>query len=289
MKVLVSGAGGQVGRQMLAAVPDGIEARGVDRGALDIADPVAVAELLRAFAPDVIVNCAAYTAVDRAEQEHEAAWRANAAGPQVLAEALRGSQARLVHISTDYVFDGRSVRAYRPDDATAPLGEYGRSKLAGEQAVISLLGARALVLRTAWVYGAHGRNFLHTMLRLMRERGAVRVVGDQIGTPTSTPALAEALWACVMRQAASGIHHWSDAGVASWYDFAVAIAEEGAALGLLPAGIEVTPIATEDYPTPAARPAFSLLDKRSAATALGLQPRHWRQRLREVMGELPHG
>ncbi|MFT3904942.1 MAG: dTDP-4-dehydrorhamnose reductase [Steroidobacteraceae bacterium] len=288
MKVLVTGAGGQLGRELLRRAPATASVRGVERSELDIADAAAVNELIGEFAPDVVINCAAYTAVDRAEHERADAWRVNAEGPRILAAALVRTPARLIHVSTDYVFDGRSARAYQPGDATAPLGEYGRSKLEGERLALGLLGEQALVVRTAWVYGAHGRNFLHTMLRLMRERGSVRVVADQIGTPTATPALAEVLWAAA-RRGTHGVHHWTDAGVASWYDFAVAIAEEATPLGLLSDRVEITPIQTEDYPTPAARPAFSLLDKRSAIAAFGLQPQHWRQRLREVLGDMVHG
>jgi dTDP-4-dehydrorhamnose reductase len=287
MRVLITGAGGQVGRELVRAAPPQAEVRALDRNDLDIGDAGAVHDVVVEFAPAVIINAAGYTAVDKAEQEHEVALRVNAEGPRLLAQAARGlNGCRMVHISTDYVFDGASARAYRPGDAPHPLSVYGRSKLEGEQAVLAALGARAVVLRTSWVYGAHGRNFLHTMLRLMRERGAVRVVADQIGTPTSTPALAEALWQFAKRPGLAGVHHWTDAGVASWYDFAVAIAEEAAAIGLLPPGIEVTPIATEDYPTPARRPACCVLDKRATVAALALEPRHWRQRLREELARL---
>lgn len=290
MKVLITGAGGQVGRELIRAAPPQAEVRAVDRSELDIGDADAVREIVAELGPTVILNAAGYTAVDKAEQERDLALRVNAEGPRLLAQAARHlNGCRLVHISTDYVFDGTSARAYLPDDAPHPTSVYGRTKLEGEQAVLGTLGPRAVVLRTSWVYGAHGRNFLHTMLRLMRERGEVRVVADQIGTPTSTPALAEALWQFAKQPGLSGLHHWSDAGIASWYDFAVAIAEEGAALGLLPPGIEVTPIATEDYPTPARRPACSVLDKRATVNALALPPRHWRQRLREVMKELKNG
>ena len=290
MRVLITGAGGQVGRELLRTTPPQAEVRALDRNDLDIGDAAAVRAVVAEFTPSVIINAAGYTAVDKAEQEHDLAVRVNAEGPRLLAQAAHSlNGCRMVHISTDYVFDGSSARAYRPGDAPHPLSVYGSSKLEGEQAVLAALGARAVVLRTSWVYGAHGRNFVHTMLRLMRERGAVRVVADQIGTPTSTPPLAEALWQFAKRPGLAGVHHWTDAGVASWYDFAVAIAEEAVPLGLLPPGVEVTPIATEDYPTPARRPACCVLDKRATITALALEPRHWRQRLREVLKELAHG
>lgn len=286
----MTGAGGQVGRELLRSAPAGVSMRGMERSDLDITDAGALHGLLAEFAPDVIINAAAYTAVDKAEQEASEAWRVNVEGTRVLAEAAQARPGcRLVHISTDYVFDGASAHPYAPDALTAPLGEYGRTKLAGELVARRLLGERALILRTAWVYGAHGKNFLHTMLRLMRERGVVSVVADQIGTPSSTPALAEALWLAALRPGLAGLYHWSDAGVASWYDFAVAIAEEAGSLGLLSGEVQVKAIATVDYPTPARRPACSLLDKRSTIAAFGLTPRHWRQRLREVLGEMASG
>jgi dTDP-4-dehydrorhamnose reductase len=192
----------------------------------------------------------------------------------------------LLHISTDFVFDGRSYSPYRPTDATGPLGVYGATKLAGEQAVLKTLGHRATVVRTAWVYAAQGRNFLRTMLRLMNERGAVRVVADQIGTPTAAPSLAEVLWKFAARPDQSGVFHWADSGVASWYDFAVAIAEEGAPRGLINRVVQVTPVTTAEYPAPAARPAFSVLDKRSTLAALDIVPVHWRAKLRLVMDGL---
>jgi len=291
MKVLITGAGGQVAQALMSERPPGVEVKSLTRAQLDICDGGAASAWVNEFAPDVIVNAAGFTAVDKAESDPQAANGANAAGPRSLALAARDLQnrCRLIHISSDYVFDGNGNRAIRPQDKTHPLSVYGRSKLAGEEAVVEVLGERCVVLRTAWVYGAVGHNFLHTMLRLMRERGSVRVVSDQIGTPTSTPALARALWQLALQPGLSGLHHWSDAGVASWYDFAVAIAEEGAVLGLLPMGVKVSPISTEEYPTPAVRPRFAVLDKRATAKALGMEPAHWRVRLREVLGSLQGG
>lgn len=288
-RVLVTGAAGQLGRTLVARAPAGIELRALDRAGLDVADTAAVARELDGFAPDVLVNASAYTAVDRAEQQPELAARANALGPRVLAEALATRGARLLHVSTDYVFDGRGSSPYAPDAAPAPLGVYGRSKLEGERAVAATLGARATIVRTAWVYSASGPSFLQTMLRLMRERGAVRVVDDQVGTPTATGPLADALWQLAARDDLGGIHHWTDAGTASWYDFAVAIAEDAFARGLLAARPSVTPIATHEYPTPARRPAYGVLDKRTTWTALEVEPVHWRTRLREVLQEIPVG
>lgn len=288
MKVLLTGARGQVGRMLLEARPSDTEVLALTHIDLDIRDAAAVRERILRDLPDLIINAAAYTAVDRAESEPEVAHAINAEGPRHLAAAARDTGARLIHISTDFVFDGAASTPYRPDAPTNPLSVYGKTKKDGEQAVSETLAGRGVIVRTAWVYAAHGANFMHTMLRVMRARGEVRVVADQVGTPTSARALAQVLWQIAARREIQGIHHWTDAGVASWYDFAVAIAEEGAQLGLVPPTVAVMPIATEEYPTAARRPSYSVLDKRTL-TSLGLTPVHWRRRLREVMRELPHG
>jgi len=191
----------------------------------------------------------------------------------------------MIHVSTDYVFSGDGTRPYEPSDPVGPKSAYGRTKLAGERAVAAA-GGDAVVVRTAWVYAAQGKNFMRTMLRLMESKGNVRVVADQIGTPTAAISLAKVLWALADRPDLSGVYHWTDAGVASWYDFAVAIAEEGAAVGLLPATVRVEPITTAEYPTPARRPSFSVLDSRTCVAALGLTPPHWRAALRTELKEL---
>lgn len=272
----------------MATAPAHVEVLACSHADLDIGDERAVSEYVGLHRPAVVLNSAAYTAVDRAESESDLARRVNSDGPRHLAAAARATNARLIHISTDYVFDGTASTPYRPDAVTNPQSVYGTTKLAGERAVLETLPGRALVLRTAWIYAADGRNFVNTMLRVMRANGAVRVVADQVGTPTSARGLAATLWQLVAQPDVNGIHHWTDAGVASWYDFAVAIAEEGAQLGLLPDNVTVTPIATAEYPTPARRPSYSVLDKTSLVS-LGLVPLHWRQRLRSVLGELKSG
>ena len=286
MKVLVTGANGQLGRALQEAAPDAMQVRAVSRNLLDVTDRAAVHAMVESWRPDVIINAAAYTAVDKAESEPELAEQGNAIAPRNLALAANEIQARVIHISTDFVFDGRSSSPYLPDSKTAPLGVYGRTKLAGEKAVQEVAGQRALIVRTAWVYDAVGKNFLRTMLRLMQERGAVRVVADQIGTPTSAASLASVLWQFVLHSELSGVFHWTDAGVASWYDFAVAIAEEAVATGVLRSMPAITPIVTQDYPTPAQRPAYSVLDKSATYAALGIGPVHWREQLRAVMAKV---
>jgi dTDP-4-dehydrorhamnose reductase len=287
MKVLVTGASGQVGRALLDSAPAHAELRALQHGALDIGDAAAVNACVAGFAPDVVINAAAYTAVDRAESEEAQAAAVNEAGPRNLARAVQSLPgARLLHVSTDYVFDGRGTEPYAPDAPTHPLGVYGHTKLAGERVVREIIGERAAVLRTAWVYAAEGRNFLLTMLRLMRERGAVRVVSDQRGSPTAAASVARALWALAERPALHGIFHWTDWGVASWYEFACAIAEDAFAAGLLGQRPAVTPITTAEYPTPAGRPHYSVLDMTTTAAALGIEPVPWRTNLRATLQQL---
>ncbi|WP_019832290.1 dTDP-4-dehydrorhamnose reductase [Sphingomonas sp. PR090111-T3T-6A] len=285
MKALITGGNGQLGHALRGCVPGGVTVIDRDVEHLDITDRAAVRVALEEVRPDVLFNCAAYTAVDRAESEEEAAHRVNATAVGILAEEARAVGARLVHVSTDFVFDGTASRPYAPDAQPNPLSVYGRTKLEGER----LAGEGALIVRTAWVYGPVGHNFVRTMLRLMGTLPEVRVVADQIGTPTYAPGLAAALWT-LAGQGACGIHHYTDAGVASWYDFAVAIQEEALALGLLPTAVPIVPIATADFPTPATRPAYSVLDKRDTYAALGGPAPHWRVQLRTMLKEIQaHG
>jgi dTDP-4-dehydrorhamnose reductase len=286
MRVLIAGAGGQVGRALIASAPPSVELHSFTHAELDISNSSEVMARVSAVAPDAIINAAAYTAVDQAESEQETARRINSQGAQFLARAAEMAGARLLHISTDFVFDGTSSRPYAPAAPTNPLSVYGRTKRDGEVAVLETLGPGAVVLRTSWVYAAIGRNFLLTMMRLMSERGAVKVVSDQIGTPTAARSVAEILWRISGQPDISGILHWSDAGVASWYDFAVAIREEAAGRGLLGPDVTVTPVHTEDYPTTARRPPFSVLDSRQTLAALGVAAEHWRCGLRTVLGEI---
>lgn len=285
MKILVLGAGGQVGRAVAKAAPVGEHLVPKTREQLDIRDEAAVATLLAQTRADWIVNAAAYTAVDRAESEPAQALAINDTAVGVLARAAAQHGCRLLHLSTDFVFDGRLNRAYLPTDPTNPLSVYGASKLGGERRVEGE-GRDGIVLRTAWVYDSSGRNFALTMLRLMRERPEVRVVCDQIGAPTSAASIAEAIWGLIGAAAPPGIFHWTDLGVASWYDFAVAIQEEALARGLLTQSVPIVPIATTAYPTPAARPQFSVLNTESARALVPTPAHHWRQNLRKMLDEL---
>jgi dTDP-4-dehydrorhamnose reductase len=285
MKVLITGANGQLGRALQATAPLGVSIIAAGSAELDIGDAAAVDALLLAERPDAIFNAAAYTAVDKAESEEALATRTNAEGVANLARGAAAIGARLVHVSTDFVFNGLSGVPYLPDAPTAPLGVYGRTKRQGELAA----GPDALIVRTAWVYGSRGGNFVRTMLRLMAERDEVRVVADQIGTPTFAASLADALWR-LHAAGAKGLFHYTDSGAASWYDFAVAIQEEALAIGLLQHAVPVIPIATSDYPTPAARPHYSVLDKSATFALLGGAAPHWRVNLRKMLKDiLEHG
>lgn len=285
MKALIAGGGGQLGQALLRTLPAGVEAVALGRTELDITQSDAIVHALEKHRPSVVINASAYTAVDRAESDSQAAYATNADAVGALAGACADQRIRFIHVSTDFVFDGASGRPYRPDDATAPLGVYGASKLAGERQIAAREDLDWCIVRTAWVYAATGKNFVLTMLRLFKERSVVRVVADQTGAPTSADSLAH----CVWRAAATnvrGILHFTDAGVASWYDFAVAIYEEATQLGLLTQRVDVQPIRTQDYPTPARRPSYSVLDVTATSAALGLTPVHWRTNLRKVLREL---
>jgi dTDP-4-dehydrorhamnose reductase len=281
-RALITGAGGQLAIELERWAPGHFEVTSLDIERLDITSAAQIDNALAACRPEVVFNTAAYTAVDLAEKESDAADRVNHRAVDLLRAACDGFGARLVHVSTDYVFDGLSPRPYLPGDPTDPQSVYGRTKRDGE--IAALRSASSLVVRTAWLYGAHGKNFMRTMIKLMQERDEVRVVADQVGTPTTAAGLARALWS-LSAKGATGIHHWTDAGVASWYDFAVAIREEAAAVGLGTERARVTPIRTVDYPTPARRPAMSVLAKDATWSLLGGPGVHWRDGLRETISE----
>jgi len=296
MKVLLTGAAGQLGQALLAARPAEVEliatsrAGGAGTVALDLRDASACRAAVLELRPHWVINAGAYTAVDKAEREPELAHAVNAGAPEAFAQALAETGGRLLQLSTDFVFDGAKGNPYRPEHPVNPLAVYGASKAAGERAAQQLLPAQQLcILRTSWVYGPVGHNFVRTMLRLHRDRAAsdqpLQVVADQVGCPTATPGLAQACWAAA-EQGAGGIHHWCDAGAASWYDFAVAIGELGVAAGLLPQAANVCPITTADYPTPAQRPSYALLDCTATRRALGLTPQHWHTALDGVLQQI---
>ena len=284
----MTGAGGQLGHELQAVVPRGWRVIPCDSRALDVTSDAQAHHVLGRERPGLVINAAAYTAVDAAESEPERAAAVNTQGAANVAQAAREIGARVIHLSTDFVFDGSQGRTHGPADAPNPLGVYGRTKLDGEREVARISAGSAVILRSAWIYGAHGKNFVLTMLRLMREKASVNVVADQVGTPTWARSLAGAIWAVAERPEIRGVHHWTDAGVASWYDFAVAIQEEAMVLGLLERAVPLRPIRTAEYPTPATRPAYGVLDKSATWAALEQTPPHWRVSLRLMLQGL-HG
>jgi dTDP-4-dehydrorhamnose reductase len=280
MKVLITGANGQLGGALQRLAPAWAEVTAIDVDDCDLTDVPMLRARLTVEAPDVILNAAAYTAVDRAESDEDLARAINAEGVEAMVEAMAETGGKVVHVSTDYVFDGTSSVPYTPDALRNPQSAYGRTKAEGEDK----LRSEDLLVRTAWVYEAGGANFVRTMIRLMKEREELGVVADQIGAPTWATGLARTIWGLAERQA-TGTYHHCDAGVASWYDFAVAIAEEAHALGLIARIPVIRPLTTADYPTPAKRPAFSLLDCRATRAALDEEAVHWRANLRLMLKE----
>ena len=295
-RVLIAGAAGQLGRELQRSFADFGEIVAVDRESVDLAVPEQVRTLVQQVKPSVILNAAAYTAVDRAESERELAMAINAEAPRVLAEEARQKGALLVHYSTDYVFDGTRQGPWTEDDPAYPLSVYGESKLAGEKAV-QQVGGPSLIFRTSWVYGPHGKNFLLTMLRLASERESLSVVDDQIGAPTSSIALADATRTIVegiserrfgTPASWAGLYHMTCSGSTSWYEFAEAIfARAGTLLdGRQP---EVRPIASSEYPTPAKRPRNSVLSNERLQAKLGVRLPSWEEGLDEVLEVLRSG
>ncbi len=296
MRILLIGGNGQVGHELqrslgalgevVVTTRDGALGDGQPCEALDLGMPESIAAVIARIAPQVVVNAAAYTAVDRAEDEPELAHRVNAEAPARIAEACLEVGASLVHYSTDYVFDGQARRPYREDDPTAPLGVYGATKLAGEQA-IAATGVRHVTLRTAWVYGLHGANFLRTMLRLAGERDELRVVADQFGSPTPAWLIADVTAAILEHGITSpGIHHLVTGGEVSWHGFAEAIMVEASRTGRLTRRPHVVPITTAEFPTRASRPAYSVLDTRRLEQRYLLDIPDWRSALTTTLGRM---
>ena len=286
MKVLLLGSRGQLGEAMAATQPAAVELIGLDLPEVDITDQGGLRALCDDIQPSVIVNAAAYTAVDAAESNVELATAVNVDGPANIAAVAKAIDARVIHVSTDFVFDGSADTPYTPETPPSPLSVYGETKLAGEQAVLTTLPAAGAVIRTAWLYSVTGNNFVKTMLRLMGERDELGVVADQRGTPTWAASLAEACWAAAANPEVAGTFHWTDEGEASWHEFAVAIQEEGLAAGLLQKPIPVNAISSDAYPTPAHRPSYSVLDCSSARAAFNVQAAPWRDNLRRMLSDL---
>jgi dTDP-4-dehydrorhamnose reductase len=283
MKTLLMGCDGQLGQSLADTVPDEFDLVGLDLPELDITDRKLVHEICHEINPDVIINAAAYTAVDQAESEPAISASVNVEGPRNIAMASRDAGARLIHISTDFVFDGESSEPYKADAVTNPLSVYGRTKRDGELALLEESKGAAAVIRTSWLYSKSGNNFVKTMLRLMGERDELGVVADQRGTPTWSDSLARAVWAFAIAPGLNGVFHWADAGETSWHGFAEAIQEEALALGLLDRAVPIRAISTSDYPTAAKRPPYSVLDCSSTHQAIKIQAAEWRENLHKML------
>ena len=285
MKILVTGVGGQLGRELfLRLQANAVDVIGIGRNDVDFSTPEKVADVIASYKADWVINCAAYTNVDKAEEESDLAFQVNKDSARAVAEGVRSYGGRLVHISTDFIFDGKQSSPYLENDTVNPLGSYGQSKWQGECSVQEIL-PDAIILRTAWVYGVHGNNFVKTMLRLAAQCEELRVVDDQIGTPTWTADIVDAVLSLI-KSDASGVYNFTNEGVASWYDFAVAIVDEGVKLGFPGKAQQITPISTKDYPTPAIRPAYSVLSKIKTRTILNRAIPHWRDSLHTMLKEL---
>lgn len=292
MKTIIIGQSGQLASELLATCPPDIEAKAFGRERVDITDAEAILALLAKEQPECVMNAAAYTAVDKAETDSEAAFAINRDAVSNIALACKQLDIRLLHVSTDFVFGPTSaattgeIAPLLPDAPCAPMGVYGASKYAGEQAILETLPSRSVIVRTAWVYSSFGNNFVKTMLKLMATKPELGVIYDQIGSPTWAKGLALWLWQVAKTPAVSGVYHWTDAGVASWYDFAKAIQMLAIEKGLLNSAIVIKPLPTSGYPTPAKRPGYSVLDKTTAEAVTGIAPRYWREQLSDMLDEL---
>jgi len=284
LKILLTGASGQLGREIVKICPADFRLQAMTRNQLDIRVFADCENAVKNFKPDWIINAAAWTDVDAAEEDPEKAMLVNGDAPFHLANLARKHGARLVHISTDYVFDGKLRRPYRPDDITEPVNSYGRSKLAGEQSVLSVLGEKALVIRTSWLYSADGKNFVKTILRLLRDKEELQVVNDQFGSPTSVSSLAYIIFAA-MQAELGGVYHWSDKGSISWWNFAKAIQHCALEICLTDNFREIKPISTSQFKTLATRPAWSVLDCTSLADKLRIKPPPYEEALSHLLDE----
>jgi len=286
MRVLITGAGGQLGKEAcLGFAAKGDEVIPVGRAELDLSVPDAVAEAVAAHNADWVINCAAYTQVDKAEEEPELAFRVNRDGARAVAEGAKQGNSRLLHVSTDFVFAGHRALPFAEADAGAPISVYGQSKWEGEQAVREVL-PEALIVRTAWVYGVHGNNFVKTMLRLMAERDEIRVVDDQVGTPSWTADIATAMRTLIEKDL-TGTWNFTNEGVISWFDFAHEIISIAAQRGHVKKVRRLLPIPSREYPCAAQRPNYSVLNKEKIRPVLGYDIPHWRDSLHSMLAEMP--
>jgi dTDP-4-dehydrorhamnose reductase len=290
VKILITGANGQLGNALQQTSGEFVAQHAsqiiaLTRAECDLMQPDSIAAVLKKFKPDAIINAAAYTAVDKAESDMAAANQVNALAVRQFAVWAQHHKVPLIQVSTDFVFDGQKATPYQTDDAANPLGVYGNTKHQGETFALDECDS-AYVVRTGWVYNEEGSNFVKTILRLARERDQLGIIADQIGTPTYARHLAQMIWQLLHQRPQQRVWHFSDAGVASWYDFAVAIVDEAISLNLLERAPLIKPITTADYPTPARRPSYSVLDKSASWQQLGVVPVHWRDALVSMLRAL---
>jgi len=283
MNVMLLGAKGQLGSELISTLPKGIKLFTYDVKALDISNKEQARTVIMEQKPEVIINAAAYTAVDKAESEREKAYQVNVTGAKNLAELAKENNARLIHISTDFVFDGLATSPYKEDSPTNPVSYYGETKSLAEKAIKQAIPNQHVILRTAWLYSSYGNNFVKTMLKLMQDKDELNVVSDQQGTPTYAKNLAQVIWQCCQQKELTGTYHWSDEGKITWYEFAIAIQEEALKRNLLSKKTSINPIPTAQYPTPATRPGYSVLDKSKISEALGIKPNPWRENLGQML------
>ena len=288
MKILLTGGSGQVGQEILKLKPQGIQIINPSRNKLDLSDYDACKNYVKEHRPDWIINCGAYTQVNAAEKNIELSQKINSYAPAAFTEAINEMKTNLLHLSTDFVFDGNQNFPYRENQTRNPLSQYGASKALGEELIEKKIKNidKVTILRTSWVVSPRGKNFILTMLKLHSEKDIIKVVSDQIGCPTSTGDLAKVCWKIIMikkKKKLPFILHWSDAGIASWFDIAVAVGELAKELGINKNEAIVFPINSSEYPTPAKRPKYSLLDTRQTSRILNLQGTHWRKNLKNIL------
>lgn len=283
MNVLLTGASGQVGRELVYTCPNNIKLVALDKYSLDISNHDNVNETLNKYKPDLVINAAAYTSVEKAEMEKKFAYQINKNGVSNLALACKANNTKLIHYSTDYIFDGEKSYPYTIRDKPNPLNVYGQSKLDGEKEALKIINENILIIRTSWIYSKHGNNFVNTMLKLMNENETIEVITDQTGTPTWARSIANITWEFIRHPALKGIFHFSNSGSTNWFEFAKAIQDEALKYNMLNKPAKIIPISTNDYPSKTKRPIYSVLDCEKTWETLNVTPDDWRIALANMM------
>ena len=285
MNVLLTGASGQVGHELINTCPNNIRLISFDKYALNISDREKALEIVNTYKPDIIINCAAYTAVDLAETDKETAFQVNANGVSNLALAASKNNIRLIHYSTDYIFDGKKTSPYTTRDKPNPANIYGKSKLEGERQALNINRNKVLIIRTSWVYSKYGKNFVKSMLNLMNKNKSIKVIMDQTGTPTWARSIANITWEFVKRQETNGIVHFCDGGSTNWFEFAKAIHEQALKYNIINHPLKIIPITSKEYQSKVKRPAYSVLDCDKTWNLLDIEPEDWHVNLKRMLAE----